>query len=262
MDRHSEKEARARRLVEARRSAGFTSAKQAAERWGWKLETYKAHENGRNGFDNDSGRLYAKAFRVTLAWLMTGEDGDDLERVPFLPEDEPAPIERGGKGSAGYVSNAGIRSVEQGEIPQIDAQYGLGYTAPPEAITVEIRSGQSVDAIPIVGSWRIPSVVISRYVRTRFENLHFMECDGESMEPRIKDGDIVLIDQTKTNPAMPGIFALREMAGLTIKNVEIVHGSMPVRLRLIPENKKYESYEVDADEVAIIGRYVARFTAD
>jgi phage repressor protein C with HTH and peptisase S24 domain len=77
MDRKAEKEARAARLRDARRNAGYSSAVKAAERFGWPVETYKAHESGRNGFDNDAGRKYAKGFDVSVAWLMTGANAGD-----------------------------------------------------------------------------------------------------------------------------------------------------------------------------------------
>lgn len=262
MDRKAEKEARADRLKEARASAKFSSARQAAERFGWPIETYKAHESGRNGFDNDAGRKYAKAFRVTLAWLMTGEDSDEVERLPFLPEDVPDGPGRDYPGIHGHIGTEGRVGIPENEIPQIDANYGLGYQAPPDVITVEVGAGQTVSAVPLLGTWRIPDQVISRRIRTSFQNLHFVECEGDSMEPRIKDGDVVLVDQSRKNPSMPGIFAIAEPTGLTLKKVEIVRGSVPLRLRLIPENLAYSSYEVDADEVTIIGRYVARFTMD
>lgn len=74
------------------------------------------------------------------------------------------------------------------------------------------------------------------------------------------DGDFVFIDETKINPRMPGIFALWEGDGITIKRIEVVANSDPIRLRLIPENEKYSSYEQNGDEVRIIGRYAGRFT--
>ncbi len=82
------------------------------------------------------------------------------------------------------------------------------------------------------------------------------------MRPLINDGDVVLVDQSRRNPNMPGIFALYEGEGQTIKQVEVVRGITPTRLRLIPANKDYSAYEVPADDVHIIGRYVARFTVD
>jgi hypothetical protein len=63
------------RLRWARKTAGFASARAAAQARGWTVETYKTHENGtrlKKGLSEEDGRKYARAFRVNLAWLMIG----------------------------------------------------------------------------------------------------------------------------------------------------------------------------------------------
>lgn len=66
-------EERAARLRDARKRAGFEDATTAARRFGWKIPTYLAHENGSRGFKLDKARIYAKRFKVNLEWLLTGE---------------------------------------------------------------------------------------------------------------------------------------------------------------------------------------------
>lgn len=61
------------RLKEARRNAGFSSARGAALHFRWSTSTYGAHENGQNQFDAEVAAKYAKAFRVSPGWLLTGE---------------------------------------------------------------------------------------------------------------------------------------------------------------------------------------------
>lgn len=83
-----ERHERAKRLVQARKNAGFTSAKKASDRFNWKVDTYKAHESGRNGFGVAYAKAYAKAFNVSLAWLNfnQGQPTDDFEddRPPMV----------------------------------------------------------------------------------------------------------------------------------------------------------------------------------
>lgn len=152
--------------------------------------------------------------------------------------------------------------VAPGEIPQIDGTIGMGSRDDVEVLEIALSNGESVAAAPVLGSWRIPTSVLQRRVRTSVDHLHLVEAEGNSMEPLIRDGDVVLVDQSRRNPTMPGIFALWENGGQTIKQVEIVRGTEPLRYRLIPANPTYQTYEVPADEVTIIGRYVARFTVD
>ncbi|MEL7447323.1 MAG: XRE family transcriptional regulator [Pseudomonadota bacterium] len=61
----------AERLEKARRAAGYEQATDAVEAFGWVYSTYVGHENGLRGFKRSAER-YARAFQVSLEWLMTG----------------------------------------------------------------------------------------------------------------------------------------------------------------------------------------------
>lgn len=62
----------AKRLQAAREAAGFKNAAEAARSLGVKYPTYAGHENGARGFDNDTAAQYARRFKVSLDWLLTG----------------------------------------------------------------------------------------------------------------------------------------------------------------------------------------------
>lgn len=62
----------AKRLELARQAAGIENARQAAKRFGWVYETYVQHENGTRGIARAADQ-YAAAYRVSKAWLLTGE---------------------------------------------------------------------------------------------------------------------------------------------------------------------------------------------
>lgn len=87
-DEKRERELRAARLVVARKRAKLGGATLLAARFGWNVNTYKAHEAGRNGFGIADARAYAKAFGVSLPWLYFNigtlddpfSDTDDLQR--------------------------------------------------------------------------------------------------------------------------------------------------------------------------------------
>jgi len=63
-----------RRLRDARRAAGFATATEAIEYFGWKSSTYRAHENGQNNFKAEDAGVYSRAYGVSAAWLLLGED--------------------------------------------------------------------------------------------------------------------------------------------------------------------------------------------
>jgi transcriptional regulator with XRE-family HTH domain len=61
------------RLRQARENAGFSSARSAALRFGWIPSTYASHENGQTPVPAKEAPKYARAFKVSAAWLLTGE---------------------------------------------------------------------------------------------------------------------------------------------------------------------------------------------
>ncbi|MEM6900323.1 MAG: helix-turn-helix transcriptional regulator [Pseudomonadota bacterium] len=60
------------RLKNAREAAGYSSARSACDAFGWKYPTYVGHENGARGFKGEAEN-YARVFRVSLEWLLTGK---------------------------------------------------------------------------------------------------------------------------------------------------------------------------------------------
>ena len=59
------------RLRRARERAGFKSAANAAEHFGWNYRAYAAHESHQNRYRNKA-EVYAAAFNVSVDWLLTG----------------------------------------------------------------------------------------------------------------------------------------------------------------------------------------------
>lgn len=85
----AEREARAERLVWARKHAGFTGPTAVQAVTGIPKDNIKAHEQGRNGFGTADARKYALAFGVSYRWLFLGEgewgDRDDPIEVAYVP---------------------------------------------------------------------------------------------------------------------------------------------------------------------------------
>lgn len=86
--------------------------------------------------------------------------------------------------------------------------------------------------------------------------LAILHVRGDSMEPTLRSGDRILIDQSDQNISQPGIFVLWDGDGRVVKRVERVYGSEPPKLRLISDNPRHSTYEVYADIVRVIGRAV------
>jgi phage repressor protein C with HTH and peptisase S24 domain len=72
------------RLIAARLAAGYSSAASAARAMGIGVATYNHHENGTRGFVHD-GERYARFFRVSLEWLLTGRGEMKTRRERIIP---------------------------------------------------------------------------------------------------------------------------------------------------------------------------------
>lgn len=91
------------RLRSARIKAGFKSARAAAMRYGWTPSTYASHENGQTQVPSDAAREYAKAFKVSAAWILTGEGVQAAQNVVRI---------------MGFVGAGGDISPEYEQVPE------------------------------------------------------------------------------------------------------------------------------------------------
>ena len=114
------------RLQAARKHAGFGTAKEAAEALGISYPTYAGHENGQSGFRASTGEIYARRFKVSYEWLMSG-------RGPMLASSPR---------TATIVGKAGAST--DGRIMYAEGDGGLGSVLLPEgadtdSVAVEIE---------------------------------------------------------------------------------------------------------------------------
>lgn len=118
----------AKRLEQARVSRGFLNAKDATRRFGWTYETYIQHEQGIRGISR-AARKYADAFKVSEAWLLTGEGDLAIREVPLV-------------GYVGAGATAHFYGDGQGPIDMVPAPDD----ATPTTVAVEIR-GESLGSL-------------------------------------------------------------------------------------------------------------------
>ena len=78
------------RLRYAREQMGFATATEALERFGWTKSTYFGHENGSRGLTRHAAKRYAKAYKVSIDWLLTGVGAVRSPRLSTIIEDVEA----------------------------------------------------------------------------------------------------------------------------------------------------------------------------
>jgi transcriptional regulator with XRE-family HTH domain len=71
------------RLKIARERSGFTTAKDAATSLGLPYYTYAQHENGNRNIPRDAILKYARRFKVSPDWLLTGREGKATPMIPL-----------------------------------------------------------------------------------------------------------------------------------------------------------------------------------
>lgn len=97
-----------------------------------------------------------------------------------------------------------------------------------------------------------PRRLVEDELRAKPSDLLMIELRGDSMEPKFKNGDQILIDKRDVNPVQPGPFALWDGDGYVVKNVERQNGMY----RLFSSNTVYSERLANPDDVQIMGRPV------
>lgn len=101
----------------------------------------------------------------------------------------------------------------------------------------------------------VPRALVEDELRAKPSDLMLLEARGESMEPDFLHGDQILIDLRDKNPVQPGSFALWDGDGYVVKLVERVPRERG-RYRIFSANSRFSAYEVDEEEIKIMGRPV------
>jgi phage repressor protein C with HTH and peptisase S24 domain len=260
------------RIQRAITGAGL-SFTAAGERLGVSKGTVSNWVNNKHAPSFETLREIADLTRSDYNWLLTGRGiapkavsltkANDAALTPQHNTAESSAAEHSYRSIKKVMSvhSEGRSNVPHGFIPQIAAMLGMGNAADADTIQIPLGGG-SVMSTPVVEVWKIPESVLRRRLFGSIDNIHIVECVGDSMEPTIRNGDFVFIDTGSQIPHPPGIFAISETLGPTLKRVEVVEQSDPVRVRVIPENQRHSSYELLLDEITIIGRYLCRLTME
>lgn len=215
------------RLAWARKRAGFTDKAAFAVAIGVNPTTYRAYENGQNGFAKLAGK-FGKRLGVTAEWLLEGGP-----RPGDLPTNVPHPAAR-------------TSDDETVEITQLDLSFSMG-------------SGTTLDDYIEETKVRFDLGYIRSFTRTTPDRLHLARGVGESMFPTLVTSDQVWIDTTQRMlNQQDRIWAISLYGAAAIKRLRTIAGG---KVLVISDNPAVGSQEVDAEDLIIGGR-VIRFARD
>ena len=137
--------------------------------------------------------------------------------------------------------------------PVRDPGVTAAFDVPEYDVQVSAGGGALIEREAVKRKWRLPLSYLEAIGVDPAQSA-FVTITGDSMSPTLLHGDLVLLDLRSRNPALPAIYALWDGDATVCKRLEKVHGSQPLRVRIISENQVYTAYEVPAETVQIIGR--------
>jgi phage repressor protein C with HTH and peptisase S24 domain len=182
------------RLQIARRKAGFADATSAARAFGWNENTYRSHENGTRGLTRPVAMKYAKAFKVSAAWLLTNETS--MIRKNVFPV-----LGYVGQGdTVEYWERASMPPLEEIEIP-----YGFSV----ENCAALIARGNSQ-------SPRVKNGEVLIYCR---DNRKPEDLQGREAIVQVRDGSLLL--KTIRKGSREGLFDLESHNADLIEDIQI-----------------------------------------
>lgn len=79
-------------------------------------------------------------------------------------------------------------------------------------------------------------------------NVRVVMCQGDAMEPFIKNGDYLMVDVTPHQPVMEGVYLLMVSNSLTLRRL----AATPAGLTAVPDNARYQPFKVTLDEDGFI----------
>lgn len=208
--------------LKTQRSQLGLSQEELSRASGVPLSTLKKYESDERVPGGDALAGLARA-GINLAKLLIGR------------EDSPGPALHVAEPAAGYVY-----------LPLYDVRAAAGGG--------ELVENESVvDVLAFKESW------IRQELHASPDDLRLIHVVGDSMEPDLRAGDIILIDHTDQAGSREGVYVIRMDGALLVKQLQRLPGGI---VRVISRNQAYEPFSVRTSEInaaagfAIIGRVV------
>lgn len=176
----------------------------------------------------------AEAVGVSLVWLATGEGS---------PDSGPILAPTNGERFHGHALADVID--EYAPVPLYDVQAAAGH-------------GAVVGLESVTDMLLFKRVWIHQELHANPSDLYLIHVDGESMEPTLRPGDVILVDRRNAQ-AVPrdGIYVMRMDDTLLVKRLQRLPGR---KVKVTSDNPAYDPFELSlddpGDDLAVIGRVV------
>ncbi len=230
-----------RRIKLLRKEKGLSQTAFADRIWR-DVSTISKLEAGKLELSNSIRQAICDAFGVKSEWLLYGKGAMYEDRWVLLEErakelgedvyarlsDKKPEAAAAGDLPGGYVS-----------VPQVRGEISAGRGLTPDDAS-EVRLAFRKDWIERKGD---PA------------NMSLIRVSGDSMEPTLESGDIVLVDHNRNYiDPQGGIYAVSVDDGVIIKRVQVLYPSG--MFRVISDNPRYEPFELESERLKVNGKVV------
>jgi phage repressor protein C with HTH and peptisase S24 domain len=220
------------RLGWARREAGYADAAKFAKAVGIHATTYRAYENGQNGFAKLAPTLAPK-LGVSVAWLL---GADEEKPVAVAPRPAAVPVTSDMPPMRGIHDSDGPLSIRK-----VDLSYAMG-------------DGTNLEDYYEEESIQFDPNFLRGLTRAPIEKLFVARGDGDSMFPTLINDDQVLIDtsQRRLNQ-QDRIWACAYHGAGMIKRLNVIGEG---KVEVVSDNPAVPNRQVELNELEIVGRVI------
>lgn len=210
------------------------SQEQVAKAADVPLESYKKYELDKRHPRADVLLAISRALQISLDWLIdgVGSSRDQQASAPARLRSHSERLQeqlRAEEPRAGYVY-----------VPLYDVHAAAGEpVAAPQTESV-------VNELAFREDWIRSTLHVSP------SDLSLVHVEGDSMEPDLRAGDIILIDHTDTTARREGFYVIRLEDALLVKQVQRLPGGV---LKLSSRNPTYEPISLQLPAIQTDGKY-------
>jgi phage repressor protein C with HTH and peptisase S24 domain len=121
------------------------------------------------------------------------------------------------------VHKVGRAWLERGEGPMFAGELQEGEFSPVPLVNLRLAAGSGAEVYEEgeLKQLQFRTTWLRSTLRASLRNLVAMRVEGESMEPTLSAGDVVLVDRAHTDPTREALYALREDNRLLVKRTRM-----------------------------------------
>ncbi|MHB8772997.1 MAG: XRE family transcriptional regulator [Syntrophales bacterium] len=193
-------------------------------------------------------RAIGRAFDIQEKWLLTGEGPKTKEDAEIALYEQCREVMRR------KSSHPNKKRWARGQQPPIQPDFPSDDFVLIRQVNGKISAGGGVmpdESVDLLAAFRKDWI---KRKGGKPERMSLIKVDGDSMEPTLLSGDLVLVDHGRDSIASQGgIYAIAIDDEIMIKRVQPV---IPDKLLVISDNKQYPPFEVSRNAVRINGKVI------